>query len=251
MAGQTKDAGAGPQRKAATTTGGRRRKAPSGPRDTSKARESHAAILQRARERAMADILTALRGGATRRAAAAAGRVSHEALYSWMREPDAYSVTIPEVRDPASGAVVRPAEVLTFTDAVERAEQEAVLFYANTVRRAGIEAERTYHYDKDGNLLREVVKYDWRAAAWWLEHHPSTKADWRAVQRTEVTGPEGQPVQIGGTVAFRPDDAWLAQYREALGALPPEVAGPMIDGPRPMKNVTPEAPGSEDEGEVV
>jgi hypothetical protein len=57
-------------------------------------------------------ILAALRGGCTRRAAAAVGGVSHQTLYNWM------------------------AADLTLVDSVERAEHEAEAMFTAAVSRA-------------------------------------------------------------------------------------------------------------------
>lgn len=204
--------------KGETTKKPRSPRGPTGRERTAAARAGTAAARARKREAAMAAILTALRAGATRKAASAAGRVSHEAFYSWFREAAPCRV------QQADGTI----EEIPFPLAVEQAEAQAVLFYEATVRKAAVEAEHTFHYDREGNLLREVVKYDWRAAAWWLEHHPTSKDEFRAVQRAEVTGPGGGPIQTEGVVVFRPDPAWLAEYAASLADLPPEIATPML-----------------------
>lgn len=76
-------------------------------------------------------------------------------------------------------------------------------------------------------LVRKHAAQDWRAAAWWLEHHPKTKAAWRTLYRTEISGPEGGPIPHAAVV-FSPDRKWLADYARGLAELPPEIADAMV-----------------------
>lgn len=200
---------------------------PKGPRNrppTKKAIEGRIEHAARVRQLSMLAIIAGLRRGYTQAAAAAAGRVTYKAMREWMLDEGQY-VDLPERLD-GQGAVVEPASRVQFGDAVLRAMAEAKMFYEDTVRRAATEAEKVYHYDAKGNLLREVVKYDWRAAAWWLERAPQSREDWKPPQtKTELTGPGGGAMQIehSGVVTFKPDERWLADYRAGLDALPPAV----------------------------
>ncbi len=137
------------------------------------------------RTRARVDrMLTLLRGGSTRTAAAGAAGIDRRQMQRWMRSSAA------------------------FRRAVEEAEDSAAVFYENTIRKAATEAERTYHYDRDGKLLREVVKYDWRAAAWWLEHR--RRPDWaEGTAQVEVT--------VAGTVDHH--HGWDPDRPFALGVI--------------------------------
>jgi hypothetical protein len=127
-----------------------------------------------------------LRGGNTREAAAAAIEVDPDTFGRWTRTN---------------------AE---FRRAVEHAEHEAELLFASRIRKSAVEAEVVETFDRAGNLLRRVTKYDWKAAAWWLERR--RPKEWKPVQGVEVSGPDGGPIESRDVVTWQPDEAWMREY---------------------------------------
>lgn len=158
-------------------------------------------------------VLVALRAGATRSGAAAAVGIGTRTLFTWIADDEDYAASV---------------------------EQAEAFFEAHAtaqIRRAGEEAEVTEVFDGTGKLTRRIVKRDWRATAWVMEHHPKHKKDWRTVYKTEteLTGPGGGPVQMAGVV-FTPEPEWVADYLQALAELPVEVVAPMLgDGLEPSQ----------------
>jgi hypothetical protein len=184
-------------------------------------------------------VLAALRRGATRSAAAAIAGVTRHTFNVWLD----HRVVPDGVRLPA--IIEGEAEVdfsgMEFVDAVELAQQMAGDFLASRILIAASEAAKiTYHYGRNGQLLREVREFDWKAAAWLLEHNPDLRKDWIAPKQLEVSGPDGNPVQVNGVqvVTWAPDQAWLEQYAKAQAEVDSLHAAP-------MKNVTPGSDGDE------
>jgi hypothetical protein len=72
---------------------------------------------------------------------------------------------------------------------------------------------------------------DWRAAAWWLEHAPSVKQQWRSIYKneTEISGPGGRPIELK-SVVFEPPKEWLEAFGAAMAELPAEITSPMMAG---------------------
>ncbi len=151
---------------------------------------------KRTRERVDAALL-ALRLGNTRAAAAAAIEVGVSTFREWI------------------------AELPWLAAAVEQAEREAELVFAERIRKAAAEAEIIETWDRDGNLVRSVTKFDWKAAAWWLERrHP---ADWRPIAAVEISGPDGKPVETHDVVDWRPDAAWMERYARVAAEVGPDA----------------------------
>ena len=69
--------------------------------------------------------------------------------------------------------------------------------------------------------VRRAGDKDWKASAWWLEHHPRTKQAWRTIFKSEqeISGPGGGPIQTTG-IMFQPDREFLAAYAAALAPTP-------------------------------
>lgn len=132
-----------------------------------------------------ARFLGALRAGLTRTNAAAAAGISTDTYQRAMAEDAAFAADI------------------------EQAEMEAEAFAAGRIRKAMTEAEVTDVYDGRGNLIRTITKYDWKAAAWWLERR--RPADWKPTAQTDVNVRGGVQVsgQVDHLIEFRPDEAWL------------------------------------------
>jgi hypothetical protein len=133
-------------------------------------------------------ILNALRTGATRTDACATAGIHLDTLAGWQK--------------------VSPG----LSERLEEAEAEAVLFFGARIAKAAREAEVAETFARQGNLLRRITKYDWRAAAWWLEHHPRTRGNWAATAKVEVSGPDGGPVETRDVIKWVPDEAWMRQY---------------------------------------
>lgn len=163
-------------------------------------------------------ILTMLRAGNTREAAAAAARIDPATMRRWC------------------------AGNARFRAVVEEAENAAEAMFASRIRKAATEAEITEHFDQRGNLLRRTVKYDWKAAAWWLERRRGQT--WKpAPGQLEISGPDGGPIEQNVNVTvWRPDPAWLAAFANSEGELPPDVrvVGPGADRVQPGPLLLPE-----------
>lgn len=180
----------------------------------------------------IAVILSHIRGGTTRTAAAGVAGVSRQTLSEW-EHMDPPLILPEDVSLPALGS--DPDEKIddvyekgtTFPDALARAEDEAESFFVNRIKRAGTESAKvTYVYDRNGNLLREVHEYDWRAAAWLLDHNPKLRGKWLPKQGVEISGPDGGPVQTDGrqTVTFKPDDDFLRRVAQLAEEVLPDGA---------------------------
>lgn len=159
-------------------------------------------------------ILSGIRNGVTRTAAAGVAGITRQTLHEWETADPAMvlpeDITMPPLSDRDDEVVYEKG--LTFPDALTRAEDESEQFLISRIKRAGTEdAKTTYVYDRQGNLLREIREYDWRAGAWLLEHNPKLRAKYQTKQGVEISGPDGGPVQTEGrqTVNFKPDDDFL------------------------------------------
>lgn len=173
--------------------------------------------------------LTLLKAGHSRTAAAGSVGISRQALSRWMR---------------ASAA---------FRDAVAEAEDQAVVFYEDTIRKAAREAEVIETFDRDGVLLNRRVKYDWKAAQWWLEHRArETYAP--GAQQVEVLHTGEIDVTHHKGDGWSPDQGFASQVVQILvnaGKLPPElepddVATTLLAAPQPVP-----APGDPVDQEAV
>ena len=178
-------------------------------------------------------VLAALRRGATRSAAAAIAGVTRHTFNVWLD----HRVVPDGVRLPGITEGEEPVDFsgMEFVEAVELAQQMAGDFLATRILVAASDAAKvTYHFGRNGQLLREVREFDWKAAAWLLEHNPDLRKDWIAPKQLEVSGPDGNPVQVNGVqvVTWAPDQAWLEQYAKAQAEVDSLHAGA-------MKNVTP------------
>lgn len=54
------------------------------------------------------------------------------------------------------------------SDRIEEAEAQAQVYHATNIRRAA---------DKD-----------WKASAWWMQHYPGTKNEWKPIEQHEHSG---------------------------------------------------------------
>lgn len=189
-------------------------------------------------------MLAALRRGATRSAAAAVAGVSRHTFNVWLDHrlvPP--GVTLPSIWGQGE---VDDFSGMSFVDAVEMAQQQAGDFLAHRILMAASDAAKvTYHYGRNGQLIREVKEFDWKAAAWLLEHNPDLRKDWIAPKQLEVSGPDGNPVQINGVtvVQWQPDASWMDQFSKAQAEIDSLQSIPT------MKDVTPLIePGTRDDG---
>lgn len=164
-------------------------------------------------------VLSALRRGSTRTAAYSLAGVSKDTFLRWMdhrRVPE--GVILPDLYDP-DNAPMTDWSGIPFDEAVTRAQQEASDFLARRIMAASSEGYReTYHYGRNGALLRTVKEFDWKAAAWLLEHNPEFRKEWSAPKQIEMSGPDGRPIRTEGVqiVTWQPDAEWLANYASAL-----------------------------------
>jgi hypothetical protein len=177
-------------------------------------------------------MLAALRRGATRSAAAAIAGVTRHTFNVWLD----HRIVPDGVRLPAAfeGEQELDFSGMEFADAVALAQQMAGDFLASRILVAASDAAKvTYHYGRNGQLLREVREFDWKAAAWLLEHNPDLRQDWIAPKQLELSGPDGNPIRTEGVnvVTWAPDQAWLEQYAKAQAEIDSLHAS--------VKNVTP------------
>lgn len=166
----------------------------------------------------IAVILSHIRGGTTRVASCAIADIDRHTLQEWEKaDPPLLlpeDIKLPALGSDAADAVDDVYEKGTpFPAALARAESEAEAFFVERIRKAGTESAKvTYVYDRQGTLLREVHEYDWRAAAWLLDHNPKHRANWLPKTGIELSGPDGAPVSVDGhqTVVFQPSPEYLA-----------------------------------------
>jgi hypothetical protein len=166
-------------------------------------------------------ILRLLKAGNTREAAAQGAQVDAATMRRWC------------------------AAVPQFKAQVEDAEHAAEVAFASRIRKAATEAEVVEHFDQRGNLLTRRTKYDWKAAAWWLERRRGST--WKpAPQQVDVSGTVEHEhtgsVEVNVTV-WRPDEAWLAALARNERDLPPDVriVSPAPDRPVPGPVLLPES----------
>lgn len=182
-------------------------------------------------ERAMI-VLGALRRGATRTAACAMAGISYETFARWLDHRRCPPGTVlPDYDDPENNPSI-DFTGMPFHEAVTRAQQAAADFLQSRIMAAATDGyKETFHYGRNGSLLRSVKEYDWKAAAWLLEHNPEFRREWAAPTRMEISGPGGGPVRSEGVqiVTWTPDEKWLREYEQALR----EVEGTAVEVPIP------------------
>lgn len=105
-------------------------------------------------------ITYALATGHTKRAAAAAAGVGHSTFYEWLRA------------DPE------------FAERVEQAIRLCERALVERIRLAASEGRVTRWYGANGEVVMERREFDWRAAAWLLEHHPALRWEGPYVSRS-------------------------------------------------------------------
>ena len=122
-----------------------------------------------------------------------------------------------------------------------RAQQEASDFLASRILAASTDGYReTHHYGRNGAILRVVREWDWKAAAWLLEHNPEFRKEWAAPKQVELSGVGGGPVRTEGVqiITWTPDADWMNKYAAALSE---------IDEGESMINVTPALEAGDDD----
>lgn len=110
-------------------------------------------------------ITLAIRAGNDKKVAAQLAGISESTYYSWLeqaKEPDA------------------EPELLEFLESVEQAEA-----YAEVMRIT--------------RITQAADNGTWQAAAWWLERKHSERWGRNDKLRTEISGPNGQPIRIATT----------------------------------------------------
>jgi len=171
--------------------------------------------------------LTVLRRGGTRKAAAAAAGVSTVTFNNWCDHREVpRGVLLPNQLEEGGPPV--DFSGMSFGDAVLRATDEAADFLNQRIMAAAVEGyKETFHYGRNGSLLRSVKEFDWKAAAWLLEHNPDMRKDWSPPKIVEMSGPDGQPIRTEGVqiVTWSPDADWLAKYAAAVN----EIDGTAVD----------------------
>lgn len=165
-------------------------------------------------------LLQALREANTRNAACARAGITFETFNQWSKDEEKLlpaALTLPEIIE-GQGSVEYP-EGMPFIEAVEQAEGEAEDGLVSRIRKAALDSAKvTEHYDRNGQLMRRIEEYDWRAGAWLLEHNPMSRKKWIAPKVAEVSGPDGGPIKTDGraSVSFEPDAAYLAALGKAV-----------------------------------
>lgn len=143
----------------------------------------------------------ALRAGAPVDVAASRGGIHPATFYDWAARGAAALEIVDHDLDAVLEAERPYAE---FSDTVTRARHDWELGRLAQIQQAATgrpyKITTTKQVLRDGEIVtltetREGVEYDWRADAWLLERrNPQT---YGKVWRTEVTGADGGPVQIG------------------------------------------------------
>jgi transposase len=100
-----------------------------------------------------------LRAGNTIRTSTSAAGISHDTHYEWMKRGEAGEKPFAD-----------------YSDAVTRAIETAEI--------------------RNVTLIQRHAQTDWRAAAWYLER--SRREEWGKTTRTEISGPDGGPIEIDG-----------------------------------------------------
>jgi hypothetical protein len=194
----------------------------------------------------VAVILAAIRSGKTKEAAASAAGITRKTLYEWENDPKRVVPKgirfhpYPVGRDPDTNELLyEPGpdgempwvdyDGVPFGDAIARAQDEHQSLILSRIEHAGTEAAKiTYHYGRNGALLRKVEEYDWKAGAWLLERHPAYRKQFHPTKAVEVSGPDGGPMKHEGSqvVVWKPDEKWIGDFArviEQTGLRPDEL----------------------------
>jgi len=150
------------------------------------------AIINADKIKRIADFIAA---GNHQNVAAKAHGVSESTHYAWLKRGEQERQrleTVPGARPKASESVY-----LEYLEAIERALAEAEASLVLNIRKAAAEP-RT-----------------WQAAAWMLTHGVA-RDRWKQVQRTEITGADGGPVQSESKSAYTEAEI-IALADEILG----------------------------------
>jgi hypothetical protein len=151
------------------------------------------------------------RAGLTRQLSAQRANVGESTLYQWLQKghEDREKGVKPWPWDPkAENWVPHPGKGFSreteLLEAMERAEADGLTEALLGIRAAGkggeaVAVEKTTTRNPDGSVTTvertRLTQPDWKAMAWLAERR--RPRDYGGVTRTEVSGPNGGPVQVG------------------------------------------------------
>lgn len=127
-------------------------------------------------------IVTAIRTGAYIETAAAYAGIHKATFYRWLKK----------------GAEAKRGLHKELSDAIEKALADVELADLQCVMKhaQGFETKKKVSYKKGDRVIEEreetTVRREWQAAAWRLERRFPER--WGRRQRTELTGPDGEPL---------------------------------------------------------
>lgn len=163
-------------------------------------------------------VVTAVRAGASFEIAASQGRISVRTHHDWMARGRAV-LEATDDGDPDQVADEVDRRFAVYARAVTQARDAWELTQVREIERAGdgIPYVKTrQQLTKDGEVVtleERGVEHDWRARAWLLERRNPKR--WGKVTRTELSGPEGKPMEIASVEDLEAEAAKLVDELSA------------------------------------
>lgn len=161
-------------------------------------------------------ICNAIRNGLGYEQAATLAGIEYYTFRRWILRAEAELKRLEE--HPRARMKQREKLYCDFCEAVQRAKAEGEQFNADVINQAAAggvtytETKQVKAFDPatqafivtEETITIKVTQPDWRAAAFVLERrHPER---WTRHQKTELSGPDGQPIQITSIEPVKPED---------------------------------------------
>ena len=162
-------------------------------------------------------LVEGIRAGLTKELAAMRARISEATFHAWLAKgrearangwkPWPWEQGTDGKGDWAAGPLKKHSRELELLEACEKSEADRITEALLAIRSAGrggepIATEETRETAPDGTVRTtrktKLAAPDWKAMSWIAEK--TRPRDYGGIQRTEVSGPEGAPVQITSLV---------------------------------------------------
>lgn len=158
-------------------------------------------------------LVEGIRAGLTKELAAQRARISVTTLHNWLAEARIqrdskwkawpWEPSQDGKGDWAPGPMKKHSREVELLESIEKADSDRIIEALLGIRAAGrggetVATEETTVTAPDGTVTRSrktrVTQPDWKAHAWTAER--TRPRDYGGIQRTEVSGPEGAPVEV-------------------------------------------------------